>query len=248
MKPLSNKDRILKISDKDRGERYRKILSTVSQDHEIQSADVDGYDVKNIIIPANHQKRKIVLMAHWDVFPGSAGLNDNSTGVVTLLKLQRCLPDDVEIVFTDREECGGRGCQAYLDEQARKKTRPRMAINVDVVGLGDKIFFEKYGDPKAINTEGVEMEAFDGIPFSDSHILRRAGVPNILLLTGPSKRELIGAIFKAQHCGPDDGRIELISEDVMDRVFGTVKKLIQNNSNQEVKRYGGRGTQISEVI
>lgn len=230
MKPLSNRDRILKITDRDRGERYRKILSAVSRDHQIQSANVDGYDVKNIILRARHQRGKIAVLAHHDVFPGSYGYNDNSTGVVTLLKLQEHLPDGVEMVFTDQEESGGRGCSAYLEEESRKKTMPRMAINVDVVGLGDKVFFEKYGDPKAINTEGAEMEAFDGIPFSDSYILERGGVPNILLLTGPSRRDLIRAIFKAQHRGPDDGRIELISEQTMDRVFRTVQELIQNNS------------------
>ena len=226
MKSPNNKDRILRIADKDRGKRFKKVVSAITRDYEVQPAEMDGFDVKNIIIRARRQRGKIAILAHYDIFPGSSGFNDNSTGVVTLLNLQDRLPDNVELVFTDREENSGRGCEAYLAGYPK----PRIAVNVDVVGLGNRIFFEKYGNPDAIDTEGTEMESFKGVPFSDSYILNRAGVPNILLLTGPNRRELISAIFNAQHGNAGDGRIELISEDTMNRVFKTVRRIIQNNS------------------
>ena len=226
MKYPGNRDLILQITDKDKAMRFEKILAAITRDYEIQTEKVGGYTVRNIVICARRQKGKITVVAHHDVFPGSFGYNDNSSGVVTLLKLQEKLPDNVELVFTDREENSGCGCEAYLSGYSL----PRIAINVDVVGLEGRIFFEKYGDPNAIHTGGTEMELFEGIPFSDSYILKRAGVPNILLLAGPSKENLIEAIFQAQHRSPGDGNIELISEDTMDRVLEKVKQLIKNNS------------------
>jgi Zn-dependent M28 family amino/carboxypeptidase len=151
-------------------------------------------------------------MAHHDVYPNSYGFNDNSTGVVTLLRLQRAVHDNVELVFTDGEECGGQGCRYYLENYPK----PKEAINVDVVGLGNKIFYEMYGDCSFVMPPHTTM--YQGVPFSDSYVLADYGVPNILLLTGKHRSTLIEDIFHAEHCGKDDGKLDLISENIMNAV------------------------------
>jgi hypothetical protein len=225
---MTNKEFILKISDDTRKARIGKILSLCVRPYKVQSGR--GWD--NIVIPAKEQKNKISVIAHHDVYPGSRGYNDNSTGVVTLLKLQRYVPDDVELVFTDGEEIGGAGCAGYLF----RGPRPRMAINVDVVGLGPKVFYEKYADDGRIEINVPEMEPFNNIPFSDSHVLEMFGVPNVIVLTGASPKRLLGDISRAQHCGKNDGDLDIISEETMDNVFDNLLTIIGRNSRAKKRR------------
>lgn len=222
---MTNREFILAISDKDRGKRIRKITSFLTKKYNVQQMHDNINDICNIIVPAKNQENKISIIAHHDIYPDSMGYNDNSTGVVTLLKLQDAkLPDNVELVFTDWEERGGRGCNHYLNESVK----PKIAINVDVVGLGDKIFYEKYGN-EPLKVAGSKMEYFQHIPFSDSYILERHGVTNVLLLTGFSKGALIKNIFEAQHTGSKDGIIDLIQEDVMDKVYDMILGIVKLN-------------------
>ena len=227
---MTNKEYILKITDKDKDKRLAKILSCIKGKYEIQHMADYLSDVRNVIIPAKNQERKITIMAHHDVYPGSFGYNDNSTGVVTLLKLQDAdLPDNVELVFTDGEEFGGRGSELYLTESVK----PRIAINVDVVGLGTKIFYEKYGNGE-VKVDGSKMEYYRHIPFSDSYILKAHNVPNVLLLTGYSSEALIRNIFDAQHNGPRDSVLDLIQEDIMNKVYDMVLDIVNKNVTDRV--------------
>ncbi|MDP8299178.1 MAG: M28 family peptidase [Candidatus Tantalella remota] len=183
----------------------------------------EGSNVTNIIVPAKTQKNKITVMAHHDIYPGSAGFNDNSTGVAMLVRLVGRVKDNVELVFTDKEEFGGRGCRHYLENWAR----PVSAINVDVVGLDGTIFYEMYGEVKAFKIP-KHVKYYAGVPFSDSHILRQYEVPNILMCTGLRGDSLISDIFEAQHGGVHDADFDLISEDMLVDVFQTLLMMVGN--------------------
>jgi len=223
---MTNREFILHITAKTAQERIVKILTCVDRSYTLQVAKPkDNFPTSsgltNIIIPAKNQKNKIAVVAHHDVFPGSAGYNDNSTGVVTLLKMQSLVPDNVELVFTDGEERGGQGCRYYLENYPR----PKQAINLDVIGLGTRIFYERYG--KTTFALPANLKEYTNIPFSDSYTLDHYNVPNILLLTGSHPGSLIPDIFNAQHNGRDDGNIELISEATMDSVLDVVIKILR---------------------
>lgn len=232
MKHTTNVDRILAITDIDKTKRIEKIISQLTVPYRIQKTQDrwSSADITNIIVPARKQYGKLVLTAHHDVFPGSIGYNDNSTGVVTLLKLQDDLPDDVELVFTDHEERSGMGCTAYLAQERDEETLPRMAINVDVVGLGQKVFGVKYGFTDKIDLSDTDIDFLDSVPFNDSCILENFNVPNIFVFTGTQKRNIVNEIFSAQHNNHNDGKLELISEVAMDNVFNVLTTLIKNNS------------------
>ena len=208
---MTNKEYILKISSKSKSTRILKIMACIHKEFRIQTFK----DLVNIIVPAKDQENKISIIAHHDLYPGSAGYNDNSSGVVTLLKLQEGLPDNVELVFTDTEEVGGQGCRYYLESAL---TLPKEAINVDVVGLPDKIFYEMYAGKVSFPIP-ESMELYPRIPFSDSRVLEDFRIPNILVLTGKSKENLIQRIFEVQHYGVDDFNIDVISEEMMDKVL-----------------------------
>lgn len=226
---MTNKEYILRITDQDKTKRLNKIIACLDRNYTLQVAKpTDTFptfsDLTNIIVPARVQADKIAIVTHWDVYPGSYGYNDNSSGVVTLLKLQEFLPDNVELVFTDGEERGGQGCRYYLENYPR----PAQAINIDVVGLEGRIFYEKYGDvtfniPK-------HLREYLNIPFSDSHILAHYKIPNILMLTGRSANTLIKDIFNAEHGGKNDNNLTLISENIMNKVFDTLLGILKGGA------------------
>jgi hypothetical protein len=215
---MTNRERILDITYSDKAQRRERIIAHLDRPHYLQA---EG-DIVNIVVPAKNQDLKTTLCAHYDIYPGSKGYNDNSSGVVALLNIHELLPDDVEIVFTDFEEFGGRGCQLYLESV---DYLPSQAINVDVVGVGNRMFYESYAG--GITASILEnMEHYRDIPFSDSYIFREFGVPNILLLAGESKQNLLQKIFEAQHCGPRDGDIMHISEEMIDLAGTTILNLL----------------------
>jgi len=223
---MTNKEYILRITDQDKTKRLNKIIACLDRNYTLQVAKpTDTFptfsDITNIIVPARIQTDKIAVMAHWDVYPGSCGYNDNSSGVVTLLKLQKFLPDNVELVFTDGEERGGQGCRFYLEDYPR----PTQAINIDVVGLDGRIFYEKYGD--VTFSIPRQLKEYRHIPFSDSYILAHYKIPNILMLTGRSANTLILDIFNAEHGGKNDNNLALISENIMNRVFDTLLEILK---------------------
>ena len=217
MKHTPNKQLVYELA-KYRGARRVRYITDMSRGTAVLQ-QFGG--MTNIIIPAKTQSSKITVMAHWDVFPHSRGYNDNSTGVAMLIRLCGYVRDNVELVFTDREEYGGRGCRYYLENWAR----PVAAINVDVVGLDDTIFYEMYGEVTTFMVP-KHVKYYDGVPFSDSYILRQYAIPNVLLLTGQSEDRLIGDIFDAQHGGVDDSDFSLISEDMLEKVFNTLLMMV----------------------
>ena len=226
---MTNRERILQITDSDRNKRIEKIISCIHRNYTIQKARPSDMtfptadEIVNIIIPAKVQKDKISIFAHHDVFRGSSGFNDNSSGVVTLLRLQDFLKDNVELVITDSEERGGQGCRYYLENSIL----PKEAINLDVVGLPGKIFYDTYASPNRLITNIMHSaEHYPNVPFNDSYILENFGIPTILMLTGKSRETLIKNIFDAQHGGKNDHKIEIISEEMMDNVFEVLLKTI----------------------
>ena len=224
---MTNKELILEITSRDRAERLDRIISRIYRKYHLQEKRTEGQfcrqdHLTNIVLPAKDQDNKVTIMAHWDLYPGSLGYNDNSSGVATLLKLQNMkVPDNIEFVFTDGEEIGGQGCRQYLEEYSL----PKQAINIDVVGLPGKIFYEEYVDKTMFKIPN-SYEYYDHIPFSDSYILEDYGVPNILLVTGKKKDSLIREIFEAEHGGIHDNKIEMIDESIMNEVFNSVLEMI----------------------
>lgn len=83
-------------------------------------------NVKNILgrIEGAGNGKVILLTAHYDTAPNSPGANDNTTGVAAILETVRAikagprLKNDVICLFTDAEEIGLIGAEAFLTEHA----------------------------------------------------------------------------------------------------------------------------------
>lgn len=99
--------------------------------------------VQNVLgrITGTKSTGAVLLMAHYDSVATSPGAGDNGSGVATLLETLRVLRNSVPLrndllyVFTDGEEDGGLGAQAFVDEHPLM-TSASVALVADRGGCG----------------------------------------------------------------------------------------------------------------
>jgi Zn-dependent M28 family amino/carboxypeptidase len=78
-------------------------------------------------LPGTNGTDALLLVAHYDSVATGLGASDNGSGVATLLETLRALRggpplrNDVIFAFTDGEEDGGLGAQAFVDEYSPAK-------------------------------------------------------------------------------------------------------------------------------
>jgi hypothetical protein len=105
----------------------QKSVSTTSWD--IGGAPYSAGSVENVIarLPGANSTGAVLLMTHYDSVATGPGASDNGSGVATLLETLRALRvgpslrNDVILAFTDGEEDGGLGAQAFVDEYSPAK-------------------------------------------------------------------------------------------------------------------------------
>jgi Zn-dependent M28 family amino/carboxypeptidase len=149
----------------------RAELSEAGWESRIQSAEMLGHPVQNVIAYRGDTRPQIILGAHYDTRmfadndPDPAkhleivpGANDGASGVAVLLELARVLPTDgvpVWLVFFDAEDNGRiegwdwiLGSQAFVDEL---EFLPEAAVIVDMIGDADQnIYIERNSDPELV--------------------------------------------------------------------------------------------------
>lgn len=107
-------------------------LGALGVDAQVQSTDavvrllgkVVAVQVHNVVarIPGSEPGKAIMLSAHYDTVPNSPGASDDGAGVATLLETARVLRAgptlrrDVVLLFTDGEELGLLGADAFVSE------------------------------------------------------------------------------------------------------------------------------------
>jgi len=152
-------------------EWMREELSYAGWESRIQSAEMLGHQIQNVIAYRGNEKPTIIIAAHYDTRlfadndPDPAkrlepvpGANDGASGVAVLLELARVLPEDSEptwLVFFDAEDNGRiqgwdwiLGSQAFV---AELDFRPEAVVIVDMIGDADQnIYVERNSDPALV--------------------------------------------------------------------------------------------------
>ena len=103
----------------------------------------DAARVHNVVatIPGTDPSRRIVLVAHYDTVLTSPGAGDDAAGVATLLEAGRALASEygggpeVTLLFTDAEEVGALGAEAFLASGGLDPERTTV-LNFDARGTG----------------------------------------------------------------------------------------------------------------
>lgn len=124
--------------------------------------------VKNVIakIPGERSTGTLFLAAHYDAAPASHGAGDDGAGVATLLETARALAhgdplrNDVVLVFTDAEEPGMLGAEAFVS-QAPEAKAGGVVLNVEARGSrGSSILFETSpGNERLVDVFGTNAPA-----------------------------------------------------------------------------------------
>lgn len=149
-------------------EWMRSELAAAGWDSRIQSAEMLGHPIQNVIAWRTDQAPQIILAAHYDTRlyadqdPDPAqrgqpvpGANDGASGVAVLLELARSLPAETPplwLVFFDAEDNGNipgwdwlLGSRAFVSQL---ETRPEAMVIVDMIGDADQqIYLERNSTP-----------------------------------------------------------------------------------------------------
>ncbi|HAN74712.1 MAG TPA: peptidase M28 [Planktothrix sp. UBA8402] len=103
----------------------------------LQSFD-QGVNIVAEHLGTNPKAGTILLAAHYDTVPNSAGADDNASGVAVILEIARLFaqkntPRSLKIVFFDQEEVGLLGSFAFTEKPENLKNL-QAAIILDMVG------------------------------------------------------------------------------------------------------------------
>ena len=127
-------------------------LTTLGAEPRVQESDMveraaGGFravHVKNLIgtVPGTHNTGTVLLVAHYDSAKTSKGAADDGAGVAVLLETLSALKagapprNDIIFLFTDSEELGTKGAQAFRTDPAAKNVS--VVLNFDARGSGGR--------------------------------------------------------------------------------------------------------------
>ena len=107
------------------------------------------WEVENVVgrLPGTEGAGTLLLVAHYDSWPGSPGAGDNGISVSALLEVLRALQDttpprnDLIVLLTDGEEVGLLGARLFVQEH-RWLDNVDLVINLDGGGQGVPLLLE----------------------------------------------------------------------------------------------------------
>ncbi|WP_433389465.1 M20/M25/M40 family metallo-hydrolase [Micromonospora sp. KLBMP9576] len=96
---------------------------------------------------------RVLLVTHYDSVPTGPGAADSGSNVATVIEVARALlagprpANDVEVLFTDGEEQGLLGAQAFVDSGVAGDPRRVVALNLEARGnSGPAVMFQVTGE------------------------------------------------------------------------------------------------------
>lgn len=103
-------------------------------------------------IPGSRPTGRVLLLAHYDSVPTGPGASDNGANVAAILEIARALRagpqprNDIDILFTDAEEQGLLGAQAFVDAGSAGDPDRVVAVNLEARGVsGPAVMFQMAG-------------------------------------------------------------------------------------------------------
>ena len=142
--------------------------------------------------------RAVMLVAHHDSVPTGPGANDDGAGVATLLETARAISsgprpkNDVVLLFTDGEEFGFLGAEAFVEEHPWAKD-VAVALNFEARGNGGpSVMFETSAGngrlvegfaraaPRPLVASSATYEVYKRLPFgNDLSVFKGAGMAGL---------------------------------------------------------------------
>ncbi|MBX7222931.1 MAG: MFS transporter [Blastocatellia bacterium] len=156
-------------------------------------------DVQNVVVrlAGTNPTKAVLLVAHYDSVPSGPGASDDGAGVAALLETLRALQagprlrNDVIFLFTDGEEMGLIGAQAFVNEHPWKH-EVGVVLNFEAVGTGGQsLMFETSAGNSwmikemaqagtDVQTNSFFQEAYKLLPnLTDFKVFKEAGLKGL---------------------------------------------------------------------
>jgi len=200
---------IIKQFENKPNQKRLQLLLTLLRKHKLPFTTESysfGHEGKNVIIDFGKGKNEIVITSHHDLFPGSAGANDNASTIPVLLSLalhlQKHKPrNSIKIIFFGNEEQDCVGSRAYVRRHGIKNIKS--VISLELVGAGEFVALwpisPKVKDSKTfklitdlLKKKKVQFDSAESVPafFSDYEPFRSAGLSDSFALTMIPKNQV----------------------------------------------------------
>jgi len=164
-----------------------------------QDFDHKKTNASNIIVSlVGNSEKKIVIGAHYDIWPKSGGINDNGAAVLILLELIKFsltisdLEYSIDFAFFDLEEKGQLGAKEYLKQENNSNIIGM--INLDMCGIGDYVIFNETPTTfpqlsaymiKACIENDIKHKILTTLPPGDEIPFQKAGINSVSLAIVP---------------------------------------------------------------
>lgn len=133
-------EQFLDLSEKPRADALKILLTYYNIKHTEMRCNVE---CNNIYVPLTEDKPYKLLVAHYDVFGTSSGINDNTAAIAMLIEVIKHFKKtgdkaNFNVLFTDKEESGMIGSYYYAKNYAEEIEE---AIVFDIIGYGDSAVY-----------------------------------------------------------------------------------------------------------
>ena len=222
--------------------RYKAIKSVLKKykiPYKVEKYKKGKYEIRdcnNIIVSLGEAKKYSLLVAHYDVFSGSLGINDNTCAVAMLISfadkiLRSGFKRPIKILFTDREETGMVGSYKFLYNHADEV---ESAIVFDIIGYGDEMLIGSRGLGLEFIRRNVDLiEITEFLP-SDNIVFNNFKIPTALVTAAPKedleykdggfKIKALPSFYNSFHNRLLDNKLEVIN---FDRIAKLRKELVE---------------------
>lgn len=137
-----------------------------------------------------------MICAHYDIFEGSSGANDNLSSVVILLELLKSHKDSFTAAFLDEEESGHGGAKLLLRQiENQNVKKPEAFVVLDTCGYGNTEAYRIRNGRfhprfrRMTNRQlrkKYHLHSCSSLPESDDAELQKSGAPLMLISMMPS--------------------------------------------------------------
>jgi hypothetical protein len=165
--------------------------------HSRDGGEVHGVNLITELPGAVRGAKAVALVCHYDSVPTGPGASDDAAGAATLLETARALKagpalrNSILLVFTDGEEAGLKGAQAFAESSPRLK-EIGLVLNFEARGVSGPVFmFEtSEGNGQLIRALGraaphpransLMYEVYRHMPNdTDLTVFKKAGLPGL---------------------------------------------------------------------
>lgn len=229
-------EQFLKHKDDSRLEVLIKIMKSHNLNYEIRSCDISCH---NVFVKLTDAVPYTLLVAHYDVFGNSTGINDNTAAVAMLIEIIKHFNEtsgphkNFNVLFTDKEESGMIGSHYFSKINNADITE---ALVFDIIGYGDTMVYGSYQNFDALKQYGIkeinEVLPSDNIQFSNANIktvLITAAHNKDLTLMAQDKYRLSTKpkFYESFHNRPEDNKIEVINFELIEKLRKKVIKYLK---------------------